>query len=110
MLAEHGFPGLGLFLLLGFLTWRSASWVKKTAADHPTMQWAGDLSAMSQVSLIGFMTGGAFVGLAYFDLPYHVMAIIVLCKYMMRQHLLEATYSTPEPQPESHLAPQEALA
>lgn len=25
MLGEHGFPGLGLFLLLGFTTWRKAT-------------------------------------------------------------------------------------
>jgi hypothetical protein len=30
---------------------------------------------MVQVSLIGFGVGGAFLGLAYFDLPYTLMAL-----------------------------------
>jgi hypothetical protein len=33
---------------------------------------------MIQVSLVGYGTGGAFLGLAYFDLTYHLMIILVL--------------------------------
>jgi hypothetical protein len=33
---------------------------------------------MIQVSLVGYAAGGAFLGLAYFDLPYHLMIILVL--------------------------------
>lgn len=33
---------------------------------------------MTQVSLIGYATGGAFLGLAYFDYPYHLVIILVL--------------------------------
>jgi hypothetical protein len=41
-------------------------------------KWASDLAAMIQVSLIGYAVGGAFLGLAYFDLPYHLMIIVLL--------------------------------
>ena len=33
---------------------------------------------MIQVSLVGYGAGGAFLGLAYFDLTYHLMIILVL--------------------------------
>jgi len=33
---------------------------------------------MIQVSLIGYAAGGAFLGLGYFDLPYHLIIILVL--------------------------------
>jgi len=33
---------------------------------------------MIQVSLIGYAAGGAFLGMAYFDLPYHLVIILVL--------------------------------
>ena len=33
---------------------------------------------MIQVSLIGYAAGGAFLGMSYFDLPYHLMIILVL--------------------------------
>jgi hypothetical protein len=33
---------------------------------------------MIQVSLVGYAAGGAFLGMAYFDLPYHLMIILLL--------------------------------
>ena len=33
---------------------------------------------MTQVSMIGYAVGGAFLGLSYFDLYYHLIAIIVV--------------------------------
>ena len=35
---------------------------------------------MCQVSLIGYAVGGAFLSLAYFDLPYNIMVIVVLAR------------------------------
>jgi probable O-glycosylation ligase (exosortase A-associated) len=85
VLAEQGFPGLIMFLGLGVLTWRTGSWVRRHTKELPDLQWAGDLSAMTQVSIAGFAVGGAFAGLAYFDLPYHLLAIIVLCRTFVKQ-------------------------
>ena len=33
---------------------------------------------MIQVSLVGYACGGAFLGLAYWDMPYHLVALIVV--------------------------------
>ena len=35
---------------------------------------------MIQVSLVGFATTGAFLGVAYFDLYYALIVVVVLCK------------------------------
>lgn len=78
VLGEHGFIGLGLFLLLWMFTWFKASSVIRFCRKDPEKKWAADLAAMAQVSLVGYAVGGAFLGLAYFDLPYHIMIIIVL--------------------------------
>jgi probable O-glycosylation ligase (exosortase A-associated) len=80
VLGEHGFVGLGLFLLLGLMTWRTASWIIKRVKKQPERRWAADLAAMMQVSLVGYASAGAFLGLAYFDFYYTLIAIIVLCK------------------------------
>ncbi len=80
VLGEHGFVGLALFLLLGLATWRAASWVIKRARSDPARRWAADLAAMVQVSLVGYASSGAFLGLAYFDYYYTLIAVIVLCK------------------------------
>lgn len=76
-LGEHGFVGLGLYLLLGVLTWRNGTRIIKAAKTRPELAWAGTLANMLQVSLIGFATGGAFLSLLYFDVPYYLMAVMV---------------------------------
>lgn len=85
VLGEHGFVGLGLFLILFGLTWRSASWLRKHAAVNPEARWTGDLGAMCQVSLVGYAVGGAFLSLSYFDLPYNIMALVVLSKVWVQK-------------------------
>jgi len=77
VLAEHGYIGLLLFLALLALAWRRARVIRVRAARDPGQQWAGDLAAMVQVSLAGYMTAGAFLGLAYFDFFYLLLALLV---------------------------------
>jgi probable O-glycosylation ligase (exosortase A-associated) len=76
-LGEHGFVGLGLYLLLGVLTWRTGTRIIKAAKTRPELAWAGILANMLQVGMIGFATGGAFLSLLYFDVPYYLMAVMV---------------------------------
>lgn len=83
VLGEHGFIGLGLWLLLAILTWQTGSWVIKQAKRDPDKKWAADLAAMGQVSMIGYATAGAFLGLSNFDLYYHLLIIIVLTKVVI---------------------------
>ena len=87
ILAEHGFPGLFLFLTLAVCTYRSAAWVRKHGKAM-NLIWAADLASMIQVSLLGYGVGGAFSNLAYFGLAYQLMAIIVLCKAMIKDSAL----------------------
>jgi len=91
VLGEHGFIGLALFLLLGFLSFRTATWIIKNARDHTELIWARDLAAMIQVSLIGYGVGGSFLGLAYWDLPYTLMAILVMIKVIVEKYLSNPT-------------------
>jgi hypothetical protein len=39
---------------------------------------------MIQVSLVGFMVGGAFLALAYFDYFYHLMALALVVHYLVK--------------------------
>lgn len=78
-LGEHGFPGLMIYLLLGFVTWRkAASIAKKTTDDPEYSSWVPLLMRMVQVSLVGFAVGGAFLTLVHFDLPYYIICYVVL--------------------------------
>jgi len=93
MLAEHGFVGLALFLALGISTALTGRWVIRTTRTIPELTWIRDLVAMTQVGLAGFAVGGTFAGLAFFDLPYHMMSIIVLCSVFVKQYLRTAAES-----------------
>lgn len=85
VLAEHGFVGLGLFLVLGLLAWRNAGQVVRQCRDRTDLYWARDLAAMIQVSMLGYYIGGAFLGLAYFDLIYHLIAIVILLQVIVQR-------------------------
>lgn len=80
VLGEHGFVGLGLFLLLWIMAWRTAGYLRRTGPLLPATQWTADLGAMTQASLAGYAVGGAFLSLAYFDLPYNLVLLVVLAR------------------------------
>ena len=87
VLGEHGFAGLFLYLLLGWLTWRTGSWIIRNAGGAPGLEWARGLATMMQVSLIGFAVGGAFLSLLYFDVPYYLMVAMVATRIVVAQEL-----------------------
>lgn len=78
VLGEHGFIGLAIFLLLMVLAWRTGTRVIKLCKRKEALKWAHDLAAMSQVSIVGYAVGGAFLSLAYYDLYYYIIALLVL--------------------------------
>jgi len=90
-LGEHGFVGLGLYLLLGFLTWRSGEWIIRNTRGLNEYQWASSLASMIQVSFVGFATGGAFLSLLYFDVPYYLMAAMVATRILVEKELEKQT-------------------
>ncbi|HFQ14587.1 MAG TPA: putative O-glycosylation ligase, exosortase A system-associated [Gammaproteobacteria bacterium] len=89
-LGEQGFIGLFIFLCLGIAGLMTGSRVMRMARGDPELEWAGDLAAMTQVSLIGYAVGGLFLGLAYYDLPYNLYAIMAIllgiCKEQQKKH------------------------
>ena len=85
MLGEHGFVGLGLFLLLGAVTWLSAGRLARQSKDDPEFgSWMPLLMRMVQVSLVGYGAGGAFLSLAYLDVPYYIMGFVVTAAALVR--------------------------
>jgi probable O-glycosylation ligase (exosortase A-associated) len=87
VLGEHGWVALGLFLLIFLLAWKTGNRVIALCRDKPDMAFFADLARMSQVSLIAYLSGGAFLGLAYFDLPYNIIGILVLCRVLVEREL-----------------------
>jgi probable O-glycosylation ligase (exosortase A-associated) len=97
VLGEHGVVGLVLFLLLLFFAWRTGSRVIARCKDRPDLKWARDLAAMGQVSLVGYAVGGAFLTLAYYDLVYYIVAIMVVLERLLAQQAAVAAPGAPAP-------------
>lgn len=76
MLGEHGFVGLGIYLLLVLLMWRTGSRVI-SASRTPETQWRATLARSLQVSMVGFLVGGLTVNIGYWDVYYFQLVLLV---------------------------------
>ena len=77
LLGEHGYPGLLLFLVLVGSTLQTTMRVRKIAQqydDNVIVQYAN----MFQFSMVGFLISGFFLGRAYFDYFYSIVACVII--------------------------------
>ena len=84
VLGEHGYVGLILFLTIWMLAFRIAGQIRREAQKQCDTLWLHDLAGMCQVSLVGYLVGGAFLALAYFDLPYNILIVLVVAQNWLR--------------------------
>lgn len=82
MLAEHGFIGLGLFLTMIAICFYGTHVIKRQARGRPELERLEDFGNMIQASLIGFLINGAFVEMQYFDLVYHLPAVVASLRFI----------------------------
>ncbi|WP_332876002.1 putative O-glycosylation ligase, exosortase A system-associated [Massilia sp. S19_KUP03_FR1] len=83
VLGDHGVVGLTMFVVLMLCAWRTGTRVVKFCADAPELKWASDLAKMAQVCIIGYAVSGAFLSLAYFDLYYDIIIILVALEKLL---------------------------
>lgn len=82
VLADHGWLGLIMFLLIYYLSWKKLKRVIKYTEGLVNLENVNFLARMFQVTLIAYLVGGAFLSLSYFDLPWHLISfVIILEKY-----------------------------
>lgn len=107
IMGEQGFVGLLIFLILGVFTWFSAGRIAKQADGYPGMKSLGSLLRMIQVSLVGYVVSGAFLGMAYFDLYYALVAIVIMSGHVLRQHVAGVGLDPAEAQATAARRPRE---
>lgn len=95
VMGEQGFIGFGIYMAIMAFTWMKGSSIIRRTKRHPEMKWALDLAAMTQVSIIGFASCGAFLGLSKFDLYWHLVAIMVILDHLVKQQLAEGPVVSP---------------
>lgn len=102
VLGEQGYPGLAVFLaILGTTLWRLER-LRKRGGGEQARVWYAELAEMLQFSILAYAVGGAFLGLAYFDLPYYLVIAALLLEFV-------ADREPPEPAPEPAVAAPPAL-
>lgn len=90
VLGEHGIPGFLLWVaLLGFTIMESWQLLRLSARD-PQWKWIGDYASMVQGALLAFMISGTFLDVAYFDLYYELIAVIVILRDLVRRAEIQA--------------------
>ena len=109
VLGEHGFIGLILFVAIGASTWLAASSAKRIARKMPDIGWIVPLMDMCKVSMVGYAVGGAFLSLAYFDVPYYVMVIVVACQQLALETSRRTAVRKPSRRDFFGVMPAEAL-
>lgn len=90
VMGEHGFIGLGLFALLALLSWMTAGKTARLCRKMPDMIWVAEMMRMVQVSLVAYWTAGLFLGLAYFDYYYTLLAIIFATSHLVKKRIAAA--------------------
>ncbi len=96
ILGDHGFIGLFLFLLLLAMAWVETQRIRRLS-QRSDQAWSLHLADMLQVSLLAFCTGGLFLGLCYFDLLYHLIAIVVILGLLVRREATVAGEAVTKP-------------
>src|SRR5262249_55594251 len=89
ILASHGFPGLIAFLAMIGWTMTSCRRIRRAVRDRPDLHWAKAYCDIVEVSFVAFLVNGAVVNMEYFDLPYHLVAVIAGLGVMCDRALAE---------------------
>jgi probable O-glycosylation ligase (exosortase A-associated) len=87
VLADQGIVGLGLFLLVGFFSWRNARYIIRSSRGVPELRWAHDLASMVTVSFVAYAVAGAALSLAYYDYYYCLLAVLVVVRGLVAREL-----------------------
>ena len=85
VLGSLGFVGLVIFVAFFWLVWRQAAWLRWECRGRADLQWAFNFGSIVQVSLVGYLVGGAFLDIAFWDLPYYLYAAIAAARYCVIQ-------------------------
>jgi len=89
LLADQGYVGVALFLLLlGSCLWTLYS-TRRGARHLPEAPWLVPYSRMVETSILAFMVSGAFLGVVYLDVIYQMVGLTIVLKMLYRQERRE---------------------
>jgi putative inorganic carbon (HCO3(-)) transporter len=101
VLGEHGWIGLAIFFAIFAMFFLDMRRIRRLVRDRPDLEWLGDLARALSHSMLIFMAGAAFVGIAFQPLQYYLFALAVSASAALHR---AAAAQAPAPA-ESRVAP-----
>ena len=90
VLADHGFPGFIVYACLLAALWWNMIAIARRTATLPELLWMHRLVQMMQVSLLAFCVAGAALSLAYYDLYFIFVGLVVSMREILHESLRKA--------------------
>lgn len=87
LIGEHGWIGLGLFGVLVCMTFLKLYNLRRLARGNPSIAWAANYAHMLQACIATYLTTGAFLSVAYFDMAYQVFILVPVIHAVALQEL-----------------------
>lgn len=78
VLGDQGFAGLAIYLSLLGGAFLKAGRIARNVKSEGGHEWVGSLATMLQLSLFTFALGGAALSLAYFELVFAIIALLIV--------------------------------
>ena len=91
LMQEHGFVGLGVFLLLVGFTFFTLNRVRRTARNRTGQLWLSEYAWALQIGLLGYLVAAMFLDVSYFNLLYAFIALAVIMRRELESVPLPAT-------------------
>ena len=110
LLADQGFPGAIMFLfLIGSCFW--SLWkIRRQVRQLPSAGYLADYSNMVEISILGFMVSGAFLGFVYLDVIYEMIGLVIVIKVLFKQELEDCLNRSHEAEADLTGLDREAIA
>jgi probable O-glycosylation ligase (exosortase A-associated) len=85
VLGDTGIVGLLIYLLLVASAWFNTSYVLSVTRGQADLDWANKLARMIQISMVGYLIGGAALSMAYYDGFLVMLAVTAALALTVRQ-------------------------
>ncbi len=87
VLGEHGYVGLGLYLIFCLSMYWTTVWVRKKTAGRPDMKYEYDLALMLQLCFVGYFVGGLTITHAYWEPIYTLIGLSLAMRGLVERRL-----------------------
>lgn len=95
VLGEHGFPAFFAWLGMTLAGAWYALRLTRLARGRPDLAWASDLGRMSQVAIVAYLSGGAFLSLSYWDFYWTLLVVIAAAHALACRAVTDAAQAEP---------------